>query len=155
MMSQGGTVYLVGAGPGAADLMTLKGRALIEQADCVVYDALVSPVMLSWAKPGCEQVYVGKRAGNHALPQEQINKLLVECGRKYACTVRLKGGDPYVFGRGAEEAAALYAAGVAFEVVPGISSAIAGPAHAGIPVTHRSHCTQFTVFTGHEDASKT
>lgn len=155
MMSQGGTVYLVGAGPGAADLMTLKGRALIEQADCVVYDALVSPVMLSWAKPGCEQVYVGKRAGNHALPQEQINKLLVECGRKYACTVRLKGGDPYVFGRGAEEAAALYAAGVAFEVVPGISSAIAGPAHAGIPVTHRSHCAQFTVFTGHEDATKT
>ncbi len=149
-----GTVYLVGAGPGEPGLMTLKGRELIERADCLVYDALASVEMLSWVKPGCELIYVGKRAGNHALPQAGINELLVDCARRCACTVRLKGGDPYVFGRGGEEAAALYEAGVPFCVVPGISSAIAGPACAGIPVTHRAHCTQFTVFTGHEDASK-
>ncbi len=147
-------VYLVGAGPGDPGLMTLKGRELIERADCLVYDALAAADFLAWAKPGCEKIYVGKRAGQHAMRQADINALLVECGRKHACTVRLKGGDPYVFGRGAEEAAALHAAGVAFEVVPGISSALAGPAYAGIPVTHRAHCTQFTVFTGHEDADK-
>ncbi len=134
--------------------MTLKGRELIGRADCLVYDALAPAEMLSWAKPGCEKIYVGKRAGNHAMPQVGINELLVNCGRRYACTVRLKGGDPYVFGRGGEEAAALCAAGIPFCVVPGISSAIAGPACAGIPVTHRAHCTQFTVFTGHEDATK-
>ncbi len=147
-------VYLVGSGPGDPGLMTLKGRELIARADCLVYDALAPAEMLSWAKPGCEKIYVGKRAGNHAMPQGDINKLLVDCGRRHACTVRLKGGDPYVFGRGGEEAAALHAAGISFCVVPGISSAIAGPACAGIPVTHRAHCTQFTVFTGHEDASK-
>lgn len=149
-----GTVYLVGAGPGDPQLMTLKGRTLIEQADCLVYDALTAPAMLAWSKPTCEKIYVGKRAGHHAMPQEQINQLLVECADKYNCTVRLKGGDPYVFGRGGEEANALYQAGVAFQVIPGISSAIAGPSYAGIPVTHRSHNTQFTVFTGHEDARK-
>lgn len=154
MKKNEGIVYLVGAGPGDPQLMTLKGRSLIEQADCLVYDALASSTMLTWAKPGCEKIFVGKRAGNHAMPQEEINRLLVDCAAKYACTVRLKGGDPYVFGRGGEEAAALYEAGVAFQVVPGISSAIAGPAYAGIPVTHRSHNTQFTVFTGHEDASR-
>lgn len=149
-----GTVYLVGAGPGDPQLMTLKGRALIEQADCLVYDALAANTMLAWAKAGCEKIYVGKRAGNHAMPQSEINRLLVQCAGKYGCTVRLKGGDPYVFGRGGEEAAALYDAGVPFQVVPGISSAIAGPAYAGIPVTHRAHNTQFTVFTGHEDANR-
>ncbi len=149
------TVYLVGAGPGDPGLMTLKGRELIGRADCLVYDALASAEMLGWTKPDCEKIYVGKRAGNHALPQAEINKLLIDCGRRYGCTVRLKGGDPYVFGRGGEEAVALHEAGVAFCVVPGISSAIAGPACAGIPVTHRAHCTQFTVFTGHEDATKT
>lgn len=154
MKKNEGTVYLVGAGPGDPLLMTLKGRALIEQADCLVYDALASATMLTWAKPGCEKIFVGKRAGNHAMPQTEINRLLVDCASKYACTVRLKGGDPYVFGRGGEEASALYDAGVAFQVVPGISSAIAGPAYAGIPVTHRAHNTQFTVFTGHEDASR-
>ncbi len=147
-------VYLVGAGPGDPGLMTLRGRELVEQADCLVYDALAAPEILSWAKPGCDIIYVGKRAGKHAMPQVDINKLLVDCGRRYACTVRLKGGDPYVFGRGGEEASALHAAGVSFCVVPGISSALAGPACAGIPVTHRAHCTQFTVFTGHEDATK-
>ena len=150
-----GKVYLIGAGPGDPGLMTLKGRDLIAQADCVVYDALVSPAMLAWIKSGCEKIYVGKRAGNHAMPQDKINELLVDCAEKYACTVRLKGGDPYVFGRGGEEALALHAAGVAFEVVPGVTSAIAGPACAGIPVTHRDCCTQFTVFTGHEGAHKT
>lgn len=149
-----GTVYLVGGGPGDPGLMTLKGRELIAQADCLVYDALAAPAMLAWTKTGCEKIYVGKRAGNHALPQDEINALLVKCASKYGCTVRLKGGDPYVFGRGGEEAMALHAAGVRFEVVPGISSAIAGPACAGIPVTHRDCCTQFTVFTGHEGAHK-
>lgn len=149
-----GTVYLIGAGPGNPDLMTLRGKALIEQADCLVYDALADSTMLAWAKPGCEKIYVGKRAGNHALPQEQINSTLVQCAASYSCVVRLKGGDPFVFGRGGEEAEALHAAGVPFEVVPGISSAIAGPAYAGIPVTHRDYCTQFTVFTGHENPAK-
>ena len=149
-----GKVYLIGAGPGDPGLMTLKGRELIAKADCLVYDALAAPVMLTWAKPECEKIYVGKRSGNHALPQAEINALLVECASKYACVVRLKGGDPYVFGRGGEEAQALYAAGVSFEVVPGVTSAIAGPACAGIPVTHRDYCTQFTVFTGHEGANK-
>ena len=150
-----GKVYLIGAGPGDPGLMTLKGRELMERADCLVYDALAAPAMLAWLKPGCEQVYVGKRAGNHAMPQEEINQLLVKSAAKYACTVRLKGGDPYVFGRGGEEALALHAAGIPFEVVPGVSSAIAGPAYAGIPVTHRDFCNQFTVFTGHEGAHKT
>ena len=150
-----GKVYLIGAGPGDPGLMTLKGRELMERADCLVYDALAAPAMLAWLKPGCEQVYVGKRAGNHAMPQDEINQLLVKSAAKYACTVRLKGGDPYVFGRGGEEALALHAAGVPFEVVPGVSSAIAGPAYAGIPVTHRDFCNQFTVFTGHEGAHKT
>lgn len=149
-----GCVYLVGAGPGDPELMTLKGRALVERADCLVYDALASPAILGWAPASCKKVNVGKRAGVHTLPQADINRLLVDCGRRYACTVRLKGGDPYVFGRGGEEAEALLAAGIPFQVVPGISSAIAGPAYAGIPVTHRAHCTQFTVFTGHEDPSK-
>ena len=149
-----GKVYLIGAGPGDPGLMTLKGRELIAKADCLVYDALAAPVMLTWAKPECEKIYVGKRSGNHALQQSEINALLVECASKYACVVRLKGGDPYVFGRGGEEAQALNAAGVSFEVVPGVTSAIAGPACAGIPVTHRDYCTQFTVFTGHEGANK-
>lgn len=149
-----GTVYLIGAGPGDPGLMTLKGRELISRADCLVYDALAAPSMLAWARPECEKIYVGKRAGNHALPQDEINELLVKCASRCSCVVRLKGGDPYVFGRGGEEAQALFAAGVPFEVVPGVTSAIAGPASAGIPVTHRDFCTQFTVFTGHEGAHK-
>lgn len=149
-----GTVYLLGAGPGDPNLMTLRGHDLLCKADCVVYDALASATMLSWCKAGCEKIYVGKRSGNHALPQPEINRLLVECAAKHACVVRLKGGDPYVFGRGGEEAQALFAAKVPFEVVPGVTSAIAGPACAGIPVTQRGLCTQFTVFTGHEDPTK-
>lgn len=149
-----GVVYLVGAGPGDPGLMTLRGRDLISRADCVVYDALVPRIMLSWCKPGCELVDAGKRADRHTLPQAEINSLLVECAARYACTVRLKGGDPYIFGRGGEEAQALHAAGVAYEVVPGISSAVAGPAYAGIPVTHRDCCSQLTIFTGHESPDK-
>ncbi len=149
-----GKVYLIGSGPGDPGLMTLKGRDLIAQADCLVYDALASSAILAWAKPDCEKIYVGKRAGAHTLPQGEINELLIRCASKYSCTVRLKGGDPYVFGRGGEEAQALNNAGISFETVPGISSAIAGPGYAGIPVTHRDYCNQFTVFTGHEASDK-
>lgn len=149
-----GCVYLVGAGPGDPELMTLRGRDLIARADCVVYDALAPRVMLGWCKADCKLIDVGKRADNHTLPQDEINRLLVDCASRYACTVRLKGGDPYIFGRGGEEAAALHAAGVPFEVVPGISSAIASPAYAGIPLTHRDCCSQLTIFTGHENPAK-
>ncbi len=152
---QQGKVYLLGAGPGAPGLITVRGKELIESAEVLVYDALSSAEMLNWAPAGCEKIYVGKRASRHALPQAEINDLLVKLAQAGKKVVRLKGGDPYVFGRGGEEAGALHEAGVCFEVVPGISSAIAGPAYAGIPVTHRKHCTQFTVFTGHEDANKT
>ncbi len=147
-------VYLVGAGPGDPRLMTLRGRELLARADCVVYDALVPRVMLGWCREDCEFIDVGKRGRRHTLAQAQINNLLVECAQRHTCTVRLKGGDPFVFGRGGEEAAALQTAGVTFEVVPGISSAIAGPAYAGIPVTHRDCCSQLTIFTGHPALGK-
>ncbi len=153
LMNQG-IVYLLGAGPGDPGLITVRGKELIESAEALVYDALSSAEMLNWAPADCEKIYVGKRASRHALPQAEINELLVKLAQVGKKVVRLKGGDPYVFGRGGEEAGALHEAGVMFEVVPGISSAIAGPAYAGIPVTHRKHCTQFTVFTGHEDANK-
>lgn len=151
---QQGIVYLLGAGPGDPGLITVRGRELLEAAEVLVYDALSAVEMLNWAPAGCERIFVGKRASNHALPQEEINDLLVKLGKSGKKVVRLKGGDPYVFGRGGEEADALNAAGVRFEVIPGITSAIAGPAYAGIPVTHRKYCTQFTVFTGHEDPNK-
>ena len=120
----------------------------------IVYDYLVNPEVLRWAKPGAEIIYAGKEAGNHAMPQEEINALLVREARAGKRVARLKGGDPFVFGRGGEEAEELAAAGVAFEIVPGISSTIAGPAYAGIPVTHREHNTALTIFTGHEDPTK-
>lgn len=149
-----GCVYLVGAGPGDPGLMTLRGQELLERADCVVYDALVSHIILGRCRRDCELIDVGKRAGNHTLCQEAINSLLIECAGRYKCTVRLKGGDPYVFGRGGEEALALHAAGVPFDIVPGVCSAIAGPAYAGIPVTHRDYCSQLTIFTGHTAPGK-
>src|SRR5207249_4642478 len=124
-------------------------------ADAVVYDHLANPEMLGWARDDAEIIYAGKKAGEHALPQGEINKLLVEKARAGKEVVRLKGGDPFVFGRGAEEAKAIVDAGIAFEVVPGITSAIAGPAYAGIPVTHRAENSHVTFFTGHEDPSKT
>lgn len=154
MISPLAQVYLLGAGPGDPELLTMKGHKLLGLADCIVYDALAAPALLALAKEGCEIINVGKRAGQHAMPQEEINDLLVSCASKYPLTVRLKGGDPYIFGRGGEEALRLELADVRFEVVPGISSAIAGPAYAGIPVTQRGMCTQFTVFTGHEMPGK-
>jgi len=145
-----GIVYLVGAGPGDAGLMTLRGAELLARAGVVVYDALVNKDLLRLAPPETEFIYAGK----HAIPQDELNRLLVEKARAGQCVVRLKGGDPYVFGRGGEEAQELAAAGIPFEVVPGISSSIAGPNYAGIPLTHRDHCSCFSVITGHEDPEK-
>jgi uroporphyrinogen III methyltransferase/synthase len=150
-----GKVYLVGAGPGDLGLVTLRSKECIENADVIVYDHLVNPEMLGWAGENAEIIYAGKKAGEHTLKQDEINKLLVEKARDGKKVVRLKGGDPFVFGRGAEEAQAIVGAGIAFEVVPGITSAIAGPAYAGIPVTHRGENSHVTFFTGHEDPSKT
>src|SRR5437588_7732921 len=150
-----GRCFLVGAGPGDLGLVTLRAKECIEQADVIVCDHLANPEMLSWARDDAEIIYVGKRAGEHALGQEKINVLLVERARAGKQVVRLKGGDPFLFGRGAEEAQALAAAGLPFVVVPGVSSAIAGPAYAGIPVTHRGKNSHVTFFTGHEDPEKT
>lgn len=136
-------------------LVTLRAKECIERADVVVYDHLANPEMLGWAREDAEIIYAGKKAGEHALSQEEINKLLIERARAGKEVVRLKGGDPFVFGRGAEEAQAIVDAGVAFEIVPGITSAIAGPAYAGIPVTHRAENSHVTFFTGHEDPAKT
>ncbi len=148
-----GKVYLVGAGPGDARLLTLRAAELIAGADLVALDALVSRDIAAMIK--AEVVYVGKRASEHTVPQDQINQLLIDEAKKGKIVVRLKGGDPFVFGRGGEEAEDLAAAGVPFEIVPGISSAIAGPAYAGIPVTHRAHSTSVTLVTGHEADSGT
>jgi uroporphyrinogen III methyltransferase / synthase len=145
-----GKVYLVGAGPGDARLLTLRAAELLAKADLVALDALVSPDIAARVSKAATVVYVGKRAGAHSLPQEQINQLLVDEAKSGKVVVRLKGGDPFVFGRGGEEAEELAAAGVPFEVVPGISSAIAGPGYAGIPVTHRAHATSVTLVTAHE-----
>jgi len=151
-----GKVYLVGAGPGDARLLTLRAAELLERADVVALDALVSKDIAARIPKHAQVVYVGKRAGAHALPQEQINQLLIDEAKQGKTVVRLKGGDPFVFGRGGEEAEELLAAGVPVEIVPGISSAIAGPAYAGIPVTHRAHATSVTLVTAHEaDAGST
>lgn len=150
-----GKVYLVGAGPGDLGLVTLRAKECIEQADVIVYDHLANPEMLGWAREDAEIIYAGKEAGKHALKQDEINALLIEKAREGKQVVRLKGGDPFVFGRGAEEAKAVVDAGIAFEIVPGITSAIAGPAYAGIPVTNRAQNSHVTFFTGHEDPAKT
>ena len=146
------TAYLVGAGPGDPDLITVKGLRCVRRADVVVYDRLIDPALLDEARPDAARIFVGKGAGYHTMPQEQINALLVAQARQGRVVVRLKGGDPFVFGRGGEEAAALAAAGIPFEVVPGVSAAIAVPAYAGIPVTHRGHGSLMTVVTAHECA---
>ncbi|HMG28034.1 MAG TPA: uroporphyrinogen-III C-methyltransferase [Acidimicrobiia bacterium] len=148
------TVYLVGAGPGDPGLLTLRGAEALRRADLVVHDRLVAPALLDLAPAGAERIYAGKAPGRNEMSQDEINALLVERGRRGQAVVRLKGGDPFVFGRGGEEAEALAAAGVPFEVVPGITSAIGAPAYAGIPVTHRGASTHFTVVTGHEDPTK-
>ena len=147
-------VYLVGAGPGDPGLITVKGLSLLRRADVVVYDQLASPELLKEAPAGAELLYVGKKAGAHAVPQGGINALLVQRARAGLTVVRLKGGDPFVFGRGGEEAEELAAAGIPFEVVPGVTSAVAVPAYAGIPVTHRRYTTLVTFITGHEDPTK-
>ena len=148
-----GSVALVGAGPGDPGLLTLNARDRLARADVVVYDHLVDDRVLAYANPRAQLVFAGKTPGRHHLPQEEINALLVELARSGHAVVRLKGGDPFVFGRGGEEAAALAEAGVPFEVVPGVSSAIAAPAYAGIPVTHRDHASAVTIVTGHECAA--
>jgi len=153
-MKSKGIVYLVGAGPGDAGLLTVRGAELLARAGVVVYDALVNKDLLRLAPPEAELIDAGKRSSDHAIPQDQLNALLVDKARAGHCVVRLKGGDPYVFGRGGEEAEELAAAGVAFEVVPGVTSSIAGPSYAGIPVTHRDYCSSFTVVTGHEGPNK-
>lgn len=147
------TVFLVGAGPGDPGLITLRGAELLARADVVVHDRLSAAELLDLAAPAAERIDVGKAPKHHRMPQEQINALLVERGLTGQTVVRLKGGDPFVFARGSEEAQALKAAGVPFEVVPGITSALAVPAYAGIPVTERFSSTSFTVVTGHEDPS--
>src|SRR5437867_14568 len=152
--AKSGKVYLVGAGPGDLGLVTLRAKECIENADVVVYDHLANPEMLGWARDDAEIVYAGKEAGEHLLSQQEIDTLLVEKARGGRAVARLKGGDPFLFGRGAEEAQAIVDAGIEFEVVPGITSAIAGPAYAGIPVTHRAENSHVTIFTGHEDPAK-
>ncbi len=144
-----GKVLLTGAGPGDVRLITVRGLDAVKQADCIIYDRLAAPELLMYAKENCEKIYVGKENHNHTMPQEKINELLVEKAMQYPLVVRLKGGDPYVFGRGGEEALGLEEKGVPFEVIPGISSAIAGPACAGIPVTHRGIADGFHVVTAH------
>ena len=149
-----GICILAGAGPGDLGLVTLKVRDEVSRADVIVYDALCNPEILKWAPAGAEIIYAGKRANQHALKQDETNALLVKKTAEGKRVVRLKGGDPFVFGRGGEEAEELVKAGLKFEIVPGISSTISAPAYAGIPVTHREHTAQFTVFTGHEDPTK-
>ncbi len=145
------TVHLVGAGPGDPDLLTVRAVRLLQEADVVVSDRLVSAAVLALVNPGAEIVPVGKDPGGTSTSQHEINRVLVDRGRRHRVVVRLKGGDPFVFGRGGEEAEALVAAGVDVAVVPGISSAVAGPAAAGIPVTHRGVSSAFTVVTAHQD----
>ena len=149
-----GMVYLVGAGPGDTGLLTLRGAELLARADVVVYDALVNPELLRHAPKTAEIIYGGKRAKDHAIPQADLNQLLIAKARDGKTVVRLKGGDPYVFGRGGEEAEELADAGIPFEVIPGVSSFVAVPNYAGVPLTHRGFCSRITLVTGHEDPAK-
>ncbi len=149
-----GTVYLVGSGPGDPGLITVKALEKIREADAIIYDYLAGKEFLKEARPSAELVYVGKTGKNHAVEQIDINQILIKKAHEHKCVVRLKGGDPYVFGRGAEEAEELVNAGIPFEVVPGVTSAVAAPAYAGIPVTHREHASLVTFVTGHENPNK-
>lgn len=149
-----GKAYLVGAGPGRADLITVRGLNLLRQADTVLYDRLIPRELLEEVRPEADLIFVGKGPNHHTMTQSEIIQLLVERVRAGQQVVRLKGGDPFVFGRGGEEVMALAEAGLSYEIVPGVSSAFAAPAYAGIPVTHRGIVTSFAVATGHEDPSK-
>lgn len=149
-----GKVYLVGAGPGDPKLITIRGLEALRRSDAIVYDRLANPRLLQEAAPGAERIYVGKLPDRHTMPQEEINRLLVELALSGKTVTRLKGGDPCVFGRGGEEAEALAANGIEFEIIPGVTSATAVPAYAGIPVTHRDYNSAFAVITGHEKPEK-
>ncbi len=149
-----GKVFLVGAGPGDPGLITLKGVRLLQQAEVVIYDFLASPELLRHVSKEAEIIYVGKKGGDHTLPQNEINQLIINKALLGKRVVRLKGGDPFIFGRGGEEAEELAKAGIPFEIVPGVTSAIAVPAYAGIPLTHRRYNTGVAFFTGHEDPTK-
>ncbi len=154
MSARAGVVYLVGAGPGDPGLMTARSLALIATADAIFYDRLIPPGALDGAREDAELVYVGKQPGVPSVPQEEIGERLIEAARAGKSVVRLKGGDPFVFGRGGEEGEALRAAGVEFEVVPGVTAGVAATAYAGIPVTHRDDASAVAFVTGHEDPEK-
>src|SRR3954467_6375435 len=154
-MADAGTVYLVGAGPGDPGLVTRRALELVRETDAIVYDRLIPPGLVAEARPDADLRYAGKEPGRPSMEQEQINALLVELARSGKSVARLKGGDPFVFGRGGEEAQALARAGIAFEVVPGVTAGIAAPAYAGIPVTHRDDASAVAFVTGHEDPQKT
>ncbi|NEO25619.1 MAG: uroporphyrinogen-III C-methyltransferase, partial [Kamptonema sp. SIO4C4] len=145
-----GKIYLLGAGPGDPGLMTLKGKALLEHADVVVYDALVSEAILTMINPRAERINAGKRRGRHSKLQGETTRLLIEKAQDHAIVVRLKGGDPFVFGRGGEEMEDIIEAGLPVEVIPGITSGIAAPAYAGIPLSHRNYSSSVIFVTGHE-----
>src|SRR5262249_11668430 len=149
-----GKVYLVGAGPGDAGLLTLRGAELLKRADVVIYDMLANSELLRLAPPTAELISRGSRGTEEAMSQDQLNALMISKAREGKTVVRLKGGDPYIFGRGGEEAEELAGADVPFEVVPGVSSVVAAPNYAGIPLTHRDLCSSFTVLTGHEHPDK-
>lgn len=153
-MKKSGAVYLIGAGPGDPGLLTLKGKEILECADVIVYDYLVNPAILKYAKKRAEILYVGKKAGKKEVSQKYINSLLVKHARAGNTVARLKGGDPFVFGRGGEEAEALHKENIEFEIVPGVTSASSVPAYAGIPLTHRRHTSSFAAVTGHENPGK-
>ena len=149
-----GVVYLVGAGPGDPELLTLKALRLLRETDAIVYDQLVSPEVLALARTDAERVFVGKKPGAFCCPQRDIESTLIRLAREGKSVVRLKGGDPFIFGRGGEEAEALAEAGVPFEIVPGVTSALAAAAYAGVPLTHRAHSSAVVFLTGHEDPNK-
>ncbi|QNI52531.1 uroporphyrinogen-III C-methyltransferase [Synechococcus sp. RS9915] len=151
---QTGTVYLVGAGPGDPELLTLKAHRLLIQCDALVYDSLVPKEVLDLVPTSCERRFVGKRRGHHSVPQPSTNAVLVEMAQKHSIVVRLKGGDPFLFGRGGEEAAYLAERNITVQVVPGVTAGIAAPAYAGIPVTHRRAGSSVTFVTGHEEIDK-
>jgi uroporphyrin-III C-methyltransferase len=144
-----GTVYLIGAGPGDPELLTIRGLRALRRSEVVVYDRLVDPVLLDEAPPGAERIFVGKRGGHYSFPQSEIHQLMIRSARSGKNVARLKGGDPFLFGRGGEEVLALTEAGIPYEVIPGVSSALAVPAAAGIPVTHRGLATSVSIVTGH------